>query len=80
VQFAVNFRLAFILAWRLAKPARAFLDEASIINQWHNRENTDAQKRPLARAKSTKRLVKTVALAVLRNVYEWACQLNVSFL
>ena len=80
MQFAVNFRLAFILAWQLAKPARAFLGVASTINQWHNRENTDAQKQQLARAKSTKRLVKTVALAVLQNVYAWACQLNVSFL
>jgi len=80
VQFAVNFRLAFILAWRLAKRARDFLGEVSITNQWHNRENTDAQKQRLARAKSTKRLARTVALVVLQNVYAWACQLNVSFL
>jgi len=80
VQFAVNFRLAFILAWRLAKRARDFLGVVSITNQWHNRENTDAQRQRLARAKSTKRLVKTVALVVLQNVYAWACQLNVSFL
>jgi len=80
VQFAVNFRLAFILAWRLVKRARDFLGEVSITNQWHNRENTDAQKQRLARAKSTKRLARTVALVVLQNVYAWACQLNVSFL